>query len=511
MNMKRIYFLLLSLPFLMASCIKDDSTMGTDRASISISGVESSYNITTFNNELLEITPTVTSSFGDDDLAYSWSYFDTNEALLTHPNGYEATFLSADKNLKEDIGFRDGTYTFLFTVTSKSTGYSQTVSTQVYASSVLSQGFCILKENADGNTDMDMYNTKMNTLIENMFATYQGSALNGKPRAMDVLFGQAYMDRSTDKPTGGNLICVTTYGNEVKWVDLQGFKTVMDASTCHYTQVTGEVPYRTVQGDQSVYYLTSSGIYSSYTASHNVSGIFGTMSGNGGSTHVVAVPSKRHTMLYWNETTRSICLCDINGQDRKVESELEGYPVTNTNMDCLASGVNKADGELVYFLLKDRTNGNTYLYYIDAGYTRATLSAVEKVKADSHLANGTSFTVNNNSAKVIYSLKDNKVYAYELKNNGTEREISLAGIPADEQLTYISNRYFLGTTPFNYFVAATQKGNTYKVYLYNMLGENTVGAPQQVITGTGIFKSFNYIDPLVDDQQAALRVPLLDN
>lgn len=509
--MNKRYALLLTLPLLLASCISDDSTVGVDTINIRISGIDNSYSITTFNNELLEITPVVTSSYAADDLEYTWSYYDTNEALQVHQEEYKATTISREKDLKEAIGFPDGMYTFLFTVTSKSTGYSQTVSTQVYAASVLSQGYCILKENAEGNTDIDMYNTKMDRLITDMFQTYQGSALSGAPRAMDVLFGQAYMDTKTNTPTGGNLICVTTEADVAQWVDLQGFKTVMDQTNCHYTTVEGQSPYRTVQGNGSVFYLTSNGIYSSYTSSHKVSGIFGTLSGNGGSTHVVAVPSKQHTMLYWNETTRSIALCDINGQDRTVESEVSGYEVVNTNLDCLTCGVNRADGELVYFLLRDRDTGSCYLYYINAGYTRATLASVEQVSSTSQLAQGTSYTVNNNGAKVIYSLRENKVYAYTLQGTGTEREISITGIPADEEMTYISNRYFNGGNSFNYFVIGTQKGDTYKVYLYNMLGEDLVGEPAKVISGTGRFKSFNYIDPLVTDQMAPNAVPLLDN
>lgn len=509
--MKKVYLLFLSLTLTLASCIKDDSTIGFGDTNINISGIQGSYDITTFNNELLEITPIITSSFSEDDLEYSWSYYDTNEALQIHQKEFKAKLLHNQKDLKENIGFRDGAYTFVFKVTSKSTGFSKSVMTQVHAASILSKGFCILKENSDGNTDMDMYNTNTNTLISNMFATYQGNALSGAPRALDVLFGQAYMDTVTDKPTGSNLICVTTHDNVVKWVNLQGFTTVMDESNNHYIPVPGEVPYRTVQGDGSVFFLTNTGIYSAYTSSSKVSGVFGTMSGNGGSTHVVAVPSKRHTMLYWNETTRSIALCNINGQEGKVESQLEGHPVTNTNMECLTCGVNKADGELVYFLLKDRTTDSTYLYYINATYTRASLASVEKVSSTANLTRGTSYTVNNNNAKVLYSLVNNKIYAYELKGRSQEREIAVSGIPADEQITYISNRYYIGDNSFNYFVIATQKGDTYKVYFYNMLGEDIVGEAQKIFTGTGKFKSLNYIDPLITDQMAPSSIPILDN
>lgn len=511
--MKQVYsFLyLFFLSFLLTACITDESTIGQDRTKISISGVQDSYTITTFNNEFLEISPQVSSSFDESDLEYSWAYYDTNEAQKIGQAKYKAKEIFRKKDLKEEIGFADGQYTFIFTARSKSTGYSQSVRTQVYTASILSKGFCILKENAAGQTDMDMYNTNTNQMVNDMFTTYQGRALLGKPVALDVLFGQAYMDSKTDQPTGGNLICVTTDEGLVRWVNLQGFQTVMDETNHHYEKVENEKPYRTVQGDGSVFFLTNNGIYSSYTVSQKVSGIFGTLSGNGGSTHVVAVPSKRHTMLYWNETTRSIVLCDINGQERRVESNLAEHPVANTNMDCLTCGVNRADGELVYFLLKDRTTGETYLYYFNVAYTRATLASVEKVDASAFLGRGTSFTVNNNNAKVVYSLVNNKIYAYALQQNGREREIIVTGIPADERMTYISNRYFIGENIFNYFIVATQKDNTYKVYCYEMLGEEIIGQAKQIFTGQGLFKSINYIDPVVTDQMAPSAVPLLDN
>lgn len=127
---------LLTLPalalILLASCASDDSDYGTPGKNyIDLGGIEKSYNIESFSNEKLSITPTITSSFGDDDLEYLWTYYLTSKGMESYYDAStntttfpKADTLSHDRNLDMSVDLPDGQYTLIYTVKSKSTGYT---------------------------------------------------------------------------------------------------------------------------------------------------------------------------------------------------------------------------------------------------------------------------------------------------------------------------------------------------------------------------------------------------
>ena len=124
--MKKIHFtLLMTIVALLSlqSCSSDDSSYGTDKTNIQISGIESRYSVTSFAGRYLEINPQITSSFADDDLEYAWAYYDPT--VQTIGPSEKAKVISTDRNLKYEVNMLDGNYKFYLTVTSKSTGYGQ--------------------------------------------------------------------------------------------------------------------------------------------------------------------------------------------------------------------------------------------------------------------------------------------------------------------------------------------------------------------------------------------------
>lgn len=58
-----------------------------------------------------------------------------------------------------------GTYTVVCEVTNKETGYFNLTEFSLKVTSAFSEGFYILKETTDGNTDMDFYNDRQKTVI----------------------------------------------------------------------------------------------------------------------------------------------------------------------------------------------------------------------------------------------------------------------------------------------------------------------------------------------------------
>lgn len=350
--MKKYYFILMMFPLLMFSCLTDDSTYGTDSVKLEVNGIEDNYIVVSYSGDYLTITPQINTTFDESDLEYSWDYYDnarTSPTTYSHTN--EATHLEDSKDLNLLVNLPDGTYTLIFKVTSKSTEVSTIKTTTVSAASALSKGFFILKEDSQGNTDLDLYNQINDIFSENIISSYQGAAIPGKPRHLDVNINMAYLDPDTESANFGNLLSVTTENDEVRWIRALDCRTVMDATNCHYDPTNGEIPYRTIHGYQNTFYLTNNGVY--YAAHGNQGGIgtLGMLVGNGGSTHAVAFLYSLLGPIFWNNQTRSIDYVNYSGVYMQAASAVPGYATVNTNYNCLSCGYCDA-ALLSYFILE---------------------------------------------------------------------------------------------------------------------------------------------------------------
>ena len=84
----------------------------------------------------------------------------------------------------------------------------------------------------------------------------------------------------------------------------------------------------------------------------------------------------------------------------------------------------------------------------------------------------------------------NKVYAYDTKT-GDETALTFAGVPASENISYISCNY-PGSTKKMYLILGTQNGQNYTLRFYPMLGGKPDGEPIYTVSGTGTVKSVRY-------------------
>ncbi len=515
--MKKIYLLFLVAAFALSSCIKDDSTYGDPSMGITISGLEQTYMVTSFNNEVLKIEPQVVSSFDASDMEYEWTYYDPRQINMSR-NGVTQEVIpskiGSEKNLAYPVSLADGSYVFIFTARSKSTGYSQQLSTTVYVSSVLSQGFVILKETADGNTDYDIFNTVRQQTYANVIAEHQGKAVPGKPVSVDISYGQPYLNEETQAGDLTNTINIITDKNLVRWIRSMDCKTVKDETTCHYEPVAGEVPYRTVQGYFDGYLVTNKGVYSAYYGrdARGADGTTGESRGNGGSTHVVSSIEARGGIVYWDDNTHSMAFNGINNAYAEVGSEVEGYPTTNTNYDCLFAGVSTVDQERVFFLLQDRTDpSKKVIYIVDSSSKMPSMVKVVKVDPNSHLAHATEYAANGLQATIAYGVDNNVVYSFDFMGVNPEKKLAFQGLPAGEKITYLSNRFLKGSDAFDYLIVGTQTGNSYKLYMYRMVGGEPVGNPVHTVSGTGKLKGVNYLSNTLTSREVYPSVTAIDH
>ena len=84
---------------------------------------------------------------------------------------------------------------------------------------------------------------------------------------------------------------------------------------------------------------------------------------------------------------------------------------------------------------------------------------------------------------------------YDIKEE-SEEKIKPQGLPDDEEITYLSNRYWEQADDkdnnFNYLVIGTSKNGQYKVYMYNMLGGKPIGESVRTLKGEGKVVKLQY-------------------
>lgn len=506
MRLKTLLYLPVLL--LMMSCVDDDSTYGSDTMDISISGIDDIYNVVSFSDDALTISPTVTSSFGDDDLEYEWSYA-ANTISTTSNAGdtVRATVISHDKNLDYQSRLSDGMYNFFFKVTSKSTGYSQSDITTVYAASALSKGFYVLKENAAGNTDVDLWNTDQKRLTPDVLATYGGGAIEGKPLHLDVIGNFAYLDSINGVQASAPVLSITTDDtHDQRWIRIRDAKTVKTLADCHYEPQEGEEPYRSFSINQLEFLLTNNGVYTA-TLGYGV-GTFGeAVYGTAGSVHAVATSSLQ--LMFYNPSTHSIQAIDGTGYTVSVLNRLTDYtqmiayrPSYNYAQDIIFFGTNTlsySDASVYAVAQSTADPSERAIYTLVSGYSNISLNSVRVIGKGTHFATATKYAVCGQDAKLLYALDGNKIYALDMSNETSEEEeLTFDGLPSNEQITYIANKFATsGTSPYDYLVIGTQQGGTYHLYFYNTVGGKPDGAPAFTITGQGTMRNVEYTDPVL--------------
>ena len=512
--MKKIHFtLLMTIVALLSlqSCSSDDSSYGTDKTNIQISGIESRYSVTSFAGRYLEINPQITSSFADDDLEYSWAYYDPT--VQTIGPSEKAKVISTDRNLKYEVNMLDGNYKFYLTVTSKSTGYGQQSQLfDVTVSSALSKGFYIIKENGNGDTDIDFYSTMEETLISNVLSEKSDGAIKGKPRSLDIIPNMCYINPDDGEKASGTCVSITTDDDKARWYRILDMKKVMDETNCTYDgYVAGRKPYRTVYSSYSGHYLSSSAVFTSYLSSVMLSiGKFATIGDNGSSTHVIRNGNNMY-FVTWNEGEQRFGEIDYNGSYFPVNGT-DGTPMVRLdNVECLSSGMCLAGSGTGYFIMQDKNDSaKRWIYYIefDPSTSMASIAKIKEVEAGSHLAKSSVTAVNCLQSTVVYNIDGNKLYSYDLNGIVAEKELPLAGLAADETVTYIANRFLKANDSWDRLFVGTQKGNTYKIYIYDVVGGEPVGQPVKTISGSGKLRKIDYADPEITK---AGQTPLLDD
>ena len=198
----------LSLTLMLTACFSDDSSEGTLMSDIEIAELDDQYTATSYAGEYLDIQPTVSTTLPEQNLTYRWLVMENNEEMTAKEPIVEV--IGTDKNLHYEVALKPKTYTLKLEVTDSQTGYTSFQTTTLVVVTEFSSGYYILKETADGNTDVDLFNIETGSLGSGLISSIHGAPLQGSPLNMSVSYINYYIDEADQQMKYANQLFVST-------------------------------------------------------------------------------------------------------------------------------------------------------------------------------------------------------------------------------------------------------------------------------------------------------------
>ena len=484
--MKRYILAILACCLLgLTACYEDNSTLPTDESTLNKIQIGELRDTSVIAySSVLKITPEV-SGYADSELSYAW-YIYGGQFSEQIQNGFRTVKISDQKTLSYEITLKQGKYTLVFEATSKMYGYSVTQEMGMQVLTPFAQGFYILKETADGNTELDIYNLTAKTLGTDVLTLTQGAPLSGAPRTLNTVYSKAYVDPETANP-GDMITAFVAYGqNEFACFRTEDLLKVFDRSSLLFTEMEeDEIPYGMATAAMANFYFSSKGVRTDgYGGNEYGTGKLGYPAGNGGSGLIQACDGRG--LLYWDIQNRRLMYASDGGTVNEVR--YTGNDIVRENTEAIATGWNYLAGtNTVWYLLEDQT-GQRYLAFVDKGYN---ITKVQRLELTSHLNRGQVVAGNGKTSLSIYVVDDNIIYRYNIED-GSESQVKPEGLSVDGSITFLSN-IFYGSSTFDYIVIGVQNDNDYTLYAYNMIGGLPYGTPVHKTSGKGILKEVRYV------------------
>ena len=501
--------MLLAAAFLLAGCFDDDSTYADGNAvgEIVVTGMEENYSKTAYIGEMLTITPEVQSYVDEQNMTYRWLLLDANTGTEDKQgNVVEPTVIATEKNLNYEVAIGPGTYQLRLEATASPSGYTVYKTAMLTVRTTFSQGFYVLKETADGNTDLDLL-TLEGKQGENLMAQVGGAPLKGEPQSLTPLYSMSYINTDNDQMENTNAIAVTTTTGDMKVCRTSDFKTIFDRSNIRFEEMDNdEKPYGFFLSVMYMNMLTNKGLYSIFSSENAGanSGRFGYPTSTcGGSRYYFSDQVNAYGGgACWDESTHSLLAFDYNMQTTPLTyDDFTGEELTQnlTGSECLHCGYNyMSNTSTGLFVLENKAEASRYLYLADCSFFGVYLTKCIRMAPESHAAKATSYSTCGQSASYLYCVDGGKLYVCNFNDDTLpEVEIKPQGIGSGETITMVTNQYWMpssGQTTFDYLIVGTTVGDGYKLYFYETNGGAPQGQPVYTLTGKGKVKCVRFIN-----------------
>lgn len=510
MKRARYQLMLLAAALLLAGCFDDDSTYadGNVVGDIVVTGMEEAYTKTAYMGEMLAISPEVQSFVGENDMTYRWLLLDANTGNEDKQgNVAEPTVIATEKNLNYEVAIAPGTYQIRLEATATPSGYTVYKTATLTVRTTFSQGFYVLKETADGNTEVDLM-TLDGKQGMNLMEQVDGAPLKGAPQSLVPVYKMNYINTDNDEMENTCAIVVTSEAGDLKVCRTSDFKTVFDRSCIRFDAMADEEkPYGIFLTQMYMGMLTSKGLYSTTSGGGSgspTSGRFGYPSTEcGGSRYFFSDPVNSYGGgAFWDETAHSLMSYDYNMQAMALTyDDYTGEETTQGLMgsECLHCGYNfMSYASTGLFVLNDKAAAARYLYLTDSSFFGTYLTNRIRIPAGSHAANATSYSTCGLSASYLYCVDGGKLYACNFNDDSLpEVEINPQGIGNGETISMVTNQYWMpsmGGDTFDYLIVGTTSGDSYKLYFYETNGGAPQGQPVYTLSGKGKVKCVRFIN-----------------
>ena len=484
-----------------SACTDDDSSMGYGLIDeINVEGIEGTMNVPSYQGVNLRdlIKPTVTTDVPEEQLSYAWYLYSNDNG----EGGYKDHLITSGKEVDYEVNLPSGTYTLVFEITDTETGYAKIVEMTLLTATSFSNGFYVLKETPDGNTDLDMVSE--DAMLQDLISGVSGSPLQGKPYSLSFLYGGDYVDSETNEMETANMLFAMSENGEIKGYRTEDMFELFNNDNMFYSGVmpASERPAALVAGGLCNFYLSNTGTRA-YMAGGNT-GMFGYPIGPGASKFAQTALAT-YGLIYWSDNAHGLYSADANNIEALPVNPADGVDAFPNDLVCLSSSMSVTEDGLGWFLCEQPSTGDRYLLKMDLTSYSLEISEVVKLAPSSHLARSTMQSGNGYTASYIYCIDDGKAWAYSLAT-GDELEVPLPGIPEGETVNYISNQWlYFGSsigTDYNidHLIVGTQTGDTYKLYFYQkeqLNGGMPINAPVKTAAGIGKVKTIRYVTPLV--------------
>ena len=510
MKRNNLLFLLLAFAFAlgMAACFDDDSKLGSDFIPDIELGELRDTAMVSYAGNILSLAPEIDTPYADSELSYAWYIYDAGNATTTDGgelDGFRTEKIGDQRTLDYEVNLPSGTYGIVLEVTASQYNYSRRTSMTLSVSTEFSRGFYILKETADGRSDLDL--ATESGLNEDLMTNILGAPLEGAPLNLSMAYAQCYIDEETQEMEYSKILNVFTE-EDYRAFRTEDMQQVLDRNSIFFDDShEGETLYGLYHGFMSLFLFTEAGIYGGtpggelFPGYEQVSsGKFGFPTGTGASKYAQQL-GQYTGIAFWNETERMLFWGDYYGTSvLALNYELPSGMDAST-AECLGSGTNAVGGgTIVWFLLRDASNRRCLLL-LENGSNRVT-DVVAIDDSTPRFAQAGIVAGNALSASIIYFVSDNAVWAYSL-SSGSEYSVPLPG-GVEGTINYITNSFlnldgWSGGSGENFdaFVVATETASGgYNLYFFNDLSG---GVPQSAVVpyrGTGSVRSVRYAPSL---------------
>jgi len=478
----------------MVSCFSDDSTLGDPSkvGSITIADMPAS-SIISYAGNRLTITPEITSDYEESDLTYAWYLYQKG---ANAENGFRENCISTDRNLDYEVNLPSGTYYIALEVKSLSTGLAQLAQTTLSTSTAFANGFYILKETEDGQTELDMVSDNGN--FTNLITKMDGQPMPGKPVNLAVVYGQQFVDPETQEMSAANTVNVFT-NNDYHSYRSEDMKLVFDRNSITYAGEDNTDNYlNLVNGYFYAFMLSKGGVsVKAYGEDMGLStGKFGLPSIEGDYGKFMQVmKGGSKGMAVWDNANHGVYSIDYNClAATKIVTDATG------TQECIASGINRTgSNDVVWFLAENPANHQRFLHLINGKTGK--LTETKELDSSLHLAKGSVVACCGGGAAYIYVIDGGKLYAYGWATD-TEVEVSLPGVSGN--VTFVTHQwlsdYYGAATGSDYdfsnLIVGVQSGNEYTLYFYNdLVGGVPNAEPYNTVKGTGKVQSIRRVVP----------------